>query len=107
MRPWRLTPRAEESLVDIFTWTIKNFGEYQALAYCDGLIARINKLAGNEPPHARSCSVLMQGRKGAESLTYYHEGGHYIIMRGTDNLLEILEFFHQNTNLPYHLEKLS
>lgn len=102
MKPWRLTPRAEESLVDIFTWTIKNFGERQALAYRDGLIVSINKLASAAPPHGRSCAALMQGRIGAESLTYYREGGYYIIMRDTDEYLEILEFFHQNSNFPYH-----
>ncbi|MEE9330097.1 MAG: type II toxin-antitoxin system RelE/ParE family toxin [Parvularculaceae bacterium] len=106
MKPWRLTPHAEESLVDILTWTIENFGDRQALAYHDGLIARINKLASGAAPHAKSCALLMQGRAGAEALTYYHEGGHYIIMRDTDELLEVLAFFHQNSNLPSHLEKI-
>ena len=107
MKLWRLTPQAEDSLVGIFTWTIENFGERQALSYRDGLIARINRLASGEPPHARPCAALMQGRKGAENLTYYREGGHYIIMRDTDDVLEILEFFHQSSNLPFHLERLT
>jgi len=112
VKAWRLTPSAEESLVDIFTWTIKHFGEHQALSYRDGLVARINKLADGGPLYGRSCAALMpkragQGRKGAESLTYYREGGHYIIMRDTDELLEVLEFFHQTSNLPYHLERLN
>ncbi|VAW00594.1 hypothetical protein MNBD_ALPHA06-605, partial [hydrothermal vent metagenome] len=34
------------------------------------------------------------------------EGGHFIIMRDIDELLEVLEFFHQNSNLPYHIERL-
>lgn len=107
MKQWRLTPCAEESLVDIFTWTIKNFGERQALAYRDGLIARINKLASGALPHGRSCAALMQGRIGAESLTYYREGGHYIIMRDTDELLEVLEFFHQSSDISNQLIKLT
>ena len=106
MKAWRLTPQAEESLVDIFTWTIENFGELQTLTY-RGLIARINKLASGKPPHARPCAILIGGRKDAENLTYAREGGHYIIMRDTDELLEILAFFHQSSNIPIHLERLA
>ncbi len=111
MKPWRLTPRTEQSLVDIFVWTIENFGERQALAYQDGLIESINRIAAGKPPYARPCARLMPKQEGqiqssVEALTYYREGGHYIIMRDTDNLLEVLEFFHQNSNLPYHFERL-
>ena len=112
MKPWRLTPQAEDSLVEIFVWTIEKFGERQALAYQGGLIERINRLASGEPPHARPCAVLMskrpgyQGHAGAKALTYFLEGGHYIIMRDTEKLLEVLEFFHQSANIPYHLERL-
>lgn len=98
-------------MVEIFVWTIENFGERQAIAYQNGLIARINKLAGGQPPYGRSCTALMpkqtgQGRSNTESLTYVREGGHFIIMRDIDELLEVLEFFHQNSNLPYHIERL-
>ncbi len=89
-----------------FIWTIENFGERQAISYQDGLIARINKLASGTPPYGRSCDGLIGGRTGAENLTYYREGGHYIIMRDTDEYLEVLEFFHQSSNLPHHLERL-
>ena len=33
MKPWRLTRRAEDSLVEIFAWTLDRFGERQAIAY--------------------------------------------------------------------------
>lgn len=49
----------------------------------------------------------MQNDSKADGLTYYREGGHYIILRETEIMLEVLEFFHQNSNLPYHLEKLT
>jgi len=106
MKPWRLTPRAEDSLIDIFIWTIENFGERQAMAYQDGLIERINQIAKGKPPHPRSCKALMAGRSGAEGLSYDREGGHYIILRETEERLEVLEFLHQRSDLPAHLERL-
>jgi len=37
---------------------------------------------------------------------YYREGGHYIILRETDDRLDVLEFLHQSSNLPAHLGRL-
>jgi len=106
VKPWRLTPRAEQSLVDLFAWTIERFGERQALAYRDALIDRIKTIAAGEPPHPRPCALLMQDRPGAEGLVSYREGGHYIILRETETMVEVLELLHQNTNLPHHLQRL-
>jgi len=106
VKAWRLTPRAEDSLTEIFIWTIENFGERQAVAYQDGLIERIHHIAKGKPPHPRPCEVLMAGRSGAEGLMYYREGGHYIILRETDDRLDVLEFLHQSSNLPAHLGRL-
>jgi len=80
VKPWRLTPQAEQSLAEIAAWTVDRFGQIQALRYRDALITRINAFATGEAPHARPCSVLMQAPPGADSLTYYREGGHFIIM---------------------------
>ena len=106
MKPWRLTPAAEESLVEIFAWTIDRFGVVQAMAYRDALIARIESIAAGEPPSPRSCARLMQSRSGAEELTYVSQGGHFIILRETEEMLEVLEFLHQRTDLPVHLKEL-
>ena len=106
MKPWRLTRRAERSLVDIFTWTIEQFGERQALAYRDALIERIQLISQRQPPHPRPCDQLMQGHSSAKDLVYYHEGGHYIVMRDSEHALIVLEFFHQTTDLPRHLQAL-
>lgn len=106
MKPWRLTRRAERSLVDIFAWTLSHFGERQAIAYRDALIERINAIAAGEPPHPLPCGLLMDGHPGAKDLIFYREGGHYIVMRNSEQQLVVLEFFHQATDLPRHLEGL-
>jgi len=103
---WRLTRRAESSLVEIFAWTIERFGERQAIVYRDGLIERIELIAQGQPPHPRPCGQLMHGRASADDLVYHREGGHYIVMRDSDDALNLLEFFHQATDLPRHLQTL-
>lgn len=107
MKPWRLTPQAEESLSEIFIWTIEKFGERQAVAYQDALIFRINAIAQNKPPHPRPCAILMQGRDGTEGLSYIREAGHFIILREINEQIEILEFLHQSSDLPNHLKRLA
>ena len=57
MKPWRLTRRAERSLVDIFAWTIEQFGERQAIAHRDALIKRIDLIAQGQPPLPRPCGL--------------------------------------------------
>jgi hypothetical protein len=34
----------------------------------------------------------MRGHPGAADLVYYREGGHYIVMRDSDEVLIVLEF---------------
>ena len=104
MKPWLLTPQAESSLKDIALWTVKQFGEKQAIKYRDELIACIKLLAGDNPPHAKSCENLVTGKN--QNLFYYQQGSHYIIFRETSKQLEILEFFHQKMDLPAHIKNL-
>ncbi|NJO38197.1 MAG: type II toxin-antitoxin system RelE/ParE family toxin [Rhizobiales bacterium] len=107
MKPWRLTLQAEERIQDIARWTTARFGHRQAIVYRDKLIDRLNRLAQGEPPHARSCEILMKGRSSAEGLKYYRQGQHYIIMRETAERIDVLDFLHVNVDLPAHVERLA
>ena len=49
----------------------------------------------------------MREHPGADDLVYYSEGGHYIVMRDSEEALIVLEFFHQATDLPRHLQALT
>lgn len=106
MKPWRLTRRAEGSLVEIFSWTLSRFGERQAMAYRDALIERINTIAAGRPPHPRPCGLLMREYPSASKLVYSSEGGHHIVMCDSEEELIVLEFFHQASDLPRHLQAL-
>jgi len=107
VKSWRLTRHAERRLTEIAERTVKEFGRAQALAYQEALIERINSLASGQAPHARSCEVLMRGRRLASGLLYYREGSHYIIIRETADTLEILDFLYERFDLVRHIERLS
>jgi len=107
MKPWRLTPQAENSLTEIATWTINHFGSKQAILYRDELINCINRLASDSPPQSRNCEQLMQGHDVMSDLYYCQQGRHFIVFRQTEKQLEILEFFHQRMDLPTHIRKLT
>ena len=106
MKPWRLTRHAEQRLTEIAEWTAKRFGAEQALAYQDALIERIKALASGDPPTARACEVLIQGQPAARGLLYYYEGSHYIILRESDEKLDVLDFLHERSDLPKHIASL-
>ena len=100
-------PAALASFDDILDYTVSKFGESQADAYTNQLIVRIEALASGEGPRARSCSLLMQTITDAGGLTYYREGGHFIILRESAERLEVVEILHGRMNLDRHLERLA
>lgn len=103
MKTWRLTLHAEQRITEIALWTMGRFGRRQAITYQNELIDRLNRLARAEPPQARSCDVLMQGRHSGRGLTYYRQGQHFIIMRETAERIDVLDFLHANSDLPMHI----
>lgn len=107
MKTWRLTLHAEQRITEIALWTTGRFGRRQAIIYQGELIDRLNRLASGEPPQARSCDILMQGRRSAKGLTYYRQGQHFIIMRETTERIDVLDFLHANSDLPLYIAKLA
>ncbi|WP_345739681.1 type II toxin-antitoxin system RelE/ParE family toxin [Phaeobacter italicus] len=74
-RSFRLTPRAEDSLVEIARWTIATFGPPQAELYETKLLERCNALAKGQA-HSRNCSILVDG---VEELRYLRAGEHFLV----------------------------
>lgn len=100
-------PAALASFDDILHYTAERFGDAQATAYTTQLISRIEALASGTGPRARSCALLMQSAKDAGGLTYTREGGHFLILRETDENLEIVEILHGQMDLDSHLRRMS
>jgi len=106
-KTYKLTLQAQQSLTDIFGWTIDQFGIRQANVYKSQLIARINSLVKDEPPHGRCCKLLVQCVNNISDLEYYREGSHYIIYRNTAQQLLIVDFVHGSRNLTQIITELT
>lgn len=99
-------PAALASLQDILEWTIEAFGDAQAQKYTDRLAKRLNTIALGEPPYPKPCDLLLQGRRDGAGLSYCREGRHYLILRETDDALELVEIFHERMNIDARLRGL-
>ncbi len=102
-RSFRLTRRAETSLVDIALWTIETFGQRQADIYETELIARCETIARGEVV-SRSCSVLIDG---ANDLRYARAGEHFLVFLEQSDEIVIVDILHSRSDLPHHISVLS
>ncbi len=72
-RSFRLTRRAEASLVEIAKWTIANFGPKQADVYEAELLEPCQAILIGQA-HSRSCAVLVDD---AADLRFARAGEHF------------------------------
>ncbi len=100
----RLTRQAQESLVDIASWTAETFGQCQARAYEEALIVRCRGIADGTVP-SRSCRNLLD--PGAhENLRFARCGEHFAIFLEDDRTVSVLDFLHARSDLPARLARL-
>lgn len=102
-RSFRLTPRAETSLVEIARWTIEAFGPRQAEIYEAELISRCTALARGEVA-TRSCSVLVDG---AEDLRFCRAGEHFLVFLEREAEVVVVDVLHARSDLPRHVAALA
>jgi plasmid stabilization system protein ParE len=102
-RRWRLTPRAEEALVEIARWTIDHFGPAQADIYEAELIGRCEALARGDIP-GQDCSAL--AGEGAEGLRFIRAGRHFVVYVEIGDEVVVLDVVHGRTDLPRRLNAL-
>ena len=98
MKVWRLTPRAEESLVDIALWTLETFGPRQAEIYETELLDRCAALAAGRAA-SRDCSSLLDPDADAD-LRYARAGEHFMVFIDTPDELVILDILHGRSDPP-------
>lgn len=102
-RPWRLTPRAEEALVEIALWTIRRFGMAQADAYEAELVGRCDALARGDLP-GQDCALL--AGQGAEGLRFIRAGRHFVVYAELAGEIVVLDEIHGRADLPQRLRAL-
>ena len=102
-RSFRLTRRAEASIVDIALWTFETFGQHQADIYETELISRCEAIARGEVV-GRSCSVLVDD---AGNLCYTRAGEHFLVFLERPDEIVIVDILHSRSDLPHHISALS
>lgn len=102
-RSFRLTRRAEQSLVDIARWTIDAFGARQADTYEAELLARCDAIVRGQA-QSRSCAVLVDG---AEDLCFTRAGEHFLVYLDRPDAVVIVDILHSRSDLPRHVAALT
>lgn len=102
-RTFRLTRRAEESLVEIARWTIETFGPRQADIYEVELLSRCDAIVSGRA-HSRSCSILVDD---AEDLRYLRAGEHFLVFLDRPEEVIIVDILHSGSDLPRHIAALT
>lgn len=102
-RRWRLTPRAEDALVEIAVWTAGRFGMAQADAYEAELIDRCEAL-GQGVLQGRDCSIL--AGEAVAGLRFIRAGQHFVVYVEIGDELVVVDVIHGRADLPRRLKAL-
>ncbi len=102
-RSFRLTRRAEDSLVEIARWTIETFGPRQAEIYESELLDRCEAIVKGQA-HSRSCAILVDE---AEDLRYLRAGEHFVVFLDRPEEVIIVDILHSRSDLPRHIAALT
>ena len=96
MAEFRLSPKAQNDLEDLFDYTIERWGEAQALHYIDLVAAACSELAA-APQQAQGCDHIRLGyrRRGV--------GQHMIYFRPTSDGIAVIRILHQRMDAAQHL----
>jgi toxin ParE1/3/4 len=104
-KPWRLTRRAESSLVGIARWTLETFGPRQAEAYEADLIARCAAISAGEAP-SLDCRRLIDPDL-PEDLRFTRAGQHFIVFVELPEQVIVIDVLHSRSDLPRRLAALA
>ena len=103
-KPWRLTRQAEASLVEIARWTHDTFGQHQARAYEDDLVARCRAIAAGGAP-SQSCRRVIDPDL-PEQLRFTRAGQHLVVFVEDQDQVIVVDFLHGRSDLPRRLRVL-
>jgi toxin ParE1/3/4 len=94
-RPYRLTPRAEIDLEDIWLYTFQTWSLEQADRYQNDIMAAIAALAKGTKT-GRQVDIRAGYLK-------YLAGSHYVFYRQSDLNLDVIRILHQSMDVSAHL----
>ena len=104
----RLTAAAEKDFQGIVEWTIKQFGEAQALVYAETIALALEALAeGPSLVDARRRDEILKGLCSLHVARQGRKGRHFTMFRvaprGGD-VIEVLRLLHDSMDLPRHFQ---
>lgn len=102
-RSFRLTRRAEASLIEIAKWTIEKFGLKQAELYESEVLSRCQAIL-NGQAHSRSCAGLVDD---AVDLRFARAGEHFLVFLDRPDELIIVDILHSRSDLARHVAALA
>lgn len=94
-RPYRLSPRAEIDLEEIWLYTLEHWSAEQAERYHNRIIAAIDALADGSKT-GRPVPVR-------EGYYKYPVGSHFVFYRQSDASLDVIRILHQRMDVDSHL----
>ncbi|WP_281968952.1 type II toxin-antitoxin system RelE/ParE family toxin [Roseovarius nanhaiticus] len=101
-RSFRLTRRAEASLVEIARWTIETFGPRQSELYEAELLNRCEGILSGAA-HSRSCAALVNE---ADDLRFIRAGEHFVVFWDQPEEIVIVDILHSRCDLSCHVAAL-
>lgn len=102
-RAFRLTRRAEDSLVEIARWTIETFGLRQARRYEIEIIDRCEAIALGTAA-SQGCAALVEG---PSELRFTRAGEHFLVFLDQPDEIIIVDILHGRSDLARHVSALS
>ncbi|WP_136646724.1 type II toxin-antitoxin system RelE/ParE family toxin [Tabrizicola sp. YIM 78059] len=103
-KPWRLTRKAEASLINIAGWTLETFGPRQAEAYEEDLIAVCRAIAAGTA-QTQDCRRLIDPDL-PEDLRFARCGQHFVVFIEDAEQVIIIDVLHGRSDLPRRLAAL-
>lgn len=104
VRAWRLAQQAEDSLFEIFRWTLETFGPKQAEAYQGDLIACCEAIAAGKA-FTQSCREHIDSALAVD-LSFARSGMHLVIFTIVDDVMIVVDFIHRQSELPRRLRDM-
>ena len=96
-KAWQLSAQAFASLEDIGEWSKDHFGDRQADAYLDLLIAQCDAVAEGLAHHQSRRDIFAADLR--EDLRFTRIGQHYVVFVETDLEVLVVDFVHQRMDL--------
>jgi toxin ParE1/3/4 len=96
MSGYRLSPRAQADIEDIWDYTASRWGLDQAEAYLRQIIAAIEAVAV-DPRRGKTCDEVRAGYRK------YPAGSHLLFYRTTSDGIDIMRILHQRMDFERHL----